>query len=197
FGRATYDEDSLLTPLRQCCTLRLSTFNTLLSLHIGPKRLSHAMRESMADDPIAPLLTEPHLLALNRRVEKVLKVVRRCLELNTFMPHSVVLFDDLDYVVRVPLNTFGKTMHDEPTAIQPLMQCCVIRLSTFNRLFSFHRGPRHLSDLMRESMANDPVAPVLIEPHLKALDRRVGKVLEVVRLCLESNSPDLVFLDDL
>ncbi|GBM77011.1 Extracellular serine/threonine protein CG31145 [Araneus ventricosus] len=92
---------------------------------------------------------------------------------------------------------FGRTTYDEDTIILPLLQCCVIRLSTFNRLYSFHTGSKRLSDLMRESMANDPISPVLIEPHLQALDRRIGKILQVIRLCLSANSPDLVFLDDM
>ncbi|XP_054715736.1 extracellular serine/threonine protein CG31145-like isoform X2 [Uloborus diversus] len=92
---------------------------------------------------------------------------------------------------------FGKTLHDEHSILRPLLQCCYIRLSTFNRLFTFHTGPARLSDLMRESMANDPVAPVLTEAHLQALDRRVGIILEAVRKCLRVNRPDLVFLDDM
>lgn len=50
---------------------------------------------------------------------------------------------------------------------------------------------------MRESMADDPVAPVLTEAHMRALDRRVAYVLDAVRRCLAVNRPDLVFLDDL
>ena len=37
---------------------------------------------------------------------------------------------------------------------------------------------------MRESMRKDPVAPVLWEPHLVALDRRVKIILEAVRDCV-------------
>ncbi|KAK9508755.1 hypothetical protein O3M35_006236 [Rhynocoris fuscipes] len=37
---------------------------------------------------------------------------------------------------------------------------------------------------MRESMSVDPIAPVLWEPHLAALDRRVGIVLQAIRDCL-------------
>lgn len=43
---------------------------------------------------------------------------------------------------------------------------------------------------MRESMAKDPVAPVLWEPHLEALDRRVGIILQNIRECL--NKAELV-----
>lgn len=37
---------------------------------------------------------------------------------------------------------------------------------------------------MRESMAEDPLSPILWEPHLTAIDRRVGLVLQKVRECL-------------
>lgn len=43
-------------------------------------KLSDAMRKSMARDPIAPILWEPHLVALDRRVEIVLKGIRDCLQ---------------------------------------------------------------------------------------------------------------------
>jgi len=33
-------------------------------------------------------------------------------------------------------------------------------------------------------MANDLLAPILWEPHMKAMDRRVGYVLQKIRECL-------------
>lgn len=38
---------------------------------------------------------------------------------------------------------------------------------------------------MRESMGTDPIAPVLWEPHLEALDRRVVIILQGIRDCLK------------
>lgn len=38
---------------------------------------------------------------------------------------------------------------------------------------------------MRDSMGADPISPVLWEPHLEALDRRVVIVLQGVRDCLK------------
>lgn len=38
---------------------------------------------------------------------------------------------------------------------------------------------------MRESMSVDPITPVLWEPHLEALDRRVVIILQGVRDCLK------------
>lgn len=38
---------------------------------------------------------------------------------------------------------------------------------------------------MRDAMSNDPIAPVLWEPHLEALDRRVVIILQGIRDCLK------------
>lgn len=55
----------------------------------------------------------------------------------------------------------------------------------------FQNGPKPLSQLMRESMALDPVsknAPVLLDPNLEALDRRVGIILTALQDCIEKHS---------
>lgn len=38
---------------------------------------------------------------------------------------------------------------------------------------------------MRESMSFDPISPVLWEPHLEALDRRIVIILQGIRDCLK------------
>lgn len=53
---------------------------------------------------------------------------------------------------------------------------------------SFQNGPKPLSQLMRESLTSDPLAPILWEPHLEALDRRVSIILETVRQCIDANT---------
>lgn len=95
------------------------------------------------------------------------------------------------------LNSFGRAHQDEPSILKPLEQCCTVRLSTFNKLYEFHTGPRPLSDLMRESLKKDPLNLVLTEPHLLAMDRRVEGVLDVIRRCVQANLPAAVFLDDI
>lgn len=40
---------------------------------------------------------------------------------------------------------------------------------------------------MRESLAKDPLAPILLERHLEALDRRVGIILDKIRHCIQEN----------
>lgn len=65
-------------------------------------------------------------------------------------------------------------------------------------VFRFHNGPKPLSQLMRESMASDPVAPVLWEPHLIALDRRVSIILTALRHCIVTHPlHHVVFAHDL
>lgn len=44
---------------------------------------------------------------------------------------------------------------------------------------------------MRRSMANDPVTPILWEPHLVALDRRVEIILKGIRDCLQKGEEDV------
>lgn len=81
-----------LALLRQCCLVRLSTLATLLKLYQGPDSLSHLMRESLSSDPLAPILTEPHLDALDRRVGKVIKAVSDCI--NNGRTWQEVVIDD-------------------------------------------------------------------------------------------------------
>lgn len=53
----------------------------------------------------------------------------------------------------------------------------------------FHNGKKKLSVAMLESLAADPVAPVLWTAHLQALDRRIGLILAVLRDCI-SRQPE-------
>ncbi|XP_047502963.1 extracellular serine/threonine protein CG31145-like [Penaeus chinensis] len=92
FGRAFHDELSILAPLRQCCVIRLSTLATLLRYHSGPAPLSAALRSSLSADPLSPVLWEPHLLALDRRLGLVLREVRHCLR-KTRDPSQVIVED--------------------------------------------------------------------------------------------------------
>lgn len=92
---------------------------------------------------------------------------------------------------------FGKPFQDELSILAPVLQCCLMRQSTLSTLLRFHSGPRKLSTAMRESMSKDPVAPVLWEPHLTALDRRVKIILQGVRDCIaKDDTVDAVVQND-
>ncbi|XP_020779938.1 pseudokinase FAM20A isoform X2 [Boleophthalmus pectinirostris] len=78
FGKHSHDEMSILAPLTQCCMIKRSTLVRLQLLSRPNFRLSNVMRESLERDPLHPILTEAHLLALDRRLHKVLKAIQRC-----------------------------------------------------------------------------------------------------------------------
>ncbi|XP_047213251.1 extracellular serine/threonine protein kinase FAM20C-like [Girardinichthys multiradiatus] len=92
---------------------------------------------------------------------------------------------------------FGRHSQDEPSILAPLAQCCRIRRSTLLRLRLLSHPDFRLSDVMRESLAQDPLtamAPLLSEPHLSALDRRLETILGVVQTCQDRNE-DVVYND--
>ncbi|XP_077791088.1 extracellular serine/threonine protein kinase FAM20C-like isoform X2 [Podarcis muralis] len=73
-----------------------------------------------------------------------------------------------------------------------------IKKSTFLRLQLLATEPYRLSDVMRESLATDQLSPVLAEPHLKALDRRLQKILDMVEDCMKkSGESQEVLINDL
>ncbi|XP_066443854.1 pseudokinase FAM20A [Eleutherodactylus coqui] len=89
FGRHSQDELSILAPLYQCCMVKDDTWQRLNLLALPEYRLSDVMRESLSADPLPDVLTEPHLLALDRRLQRILEVVRQCAQ--TYGEEKVVL----------------------------------------------------------------------------------------------------------
>ncbi|XP_060107955.1 pseudokinase FAM20A [Heteronotia binoei] len=87
---------------------------------------------------------------------------------------------------------FGKHSHDEISILAPLIQCCLIKKTTLLRLQLLALPDYRLSDVMRESLLQDRLTPVLTEPHLLALDRRLQIILKTVKKCIETNGEDLV-----
>ncbi|XP_061088723.1 extracellular serine/threonine protein kinase FAM20C [Conger conger] len=80
---------------------------------------------------------------------------------------------------------FGKHSHDELSILVPLSQCCRVKKSTHLRLQLLAKEEYKLSALMAESLLKDRLTPVLIPPHLEALDRRLRLVLQVLSDCIE------------
>uniref|UniRef100_A0A8C8RLU6 FAM20A golgi associated secretory pathway pseudokinase n=1 Tax=Pelusios castaneus TaxID=367368 RepID=A0A8C8RLU6_9SAUR len=91
FGRHSHDEISILAPLSQCCVIKRTTLLHLQLLALPEYRLSDIMRESLLLDHLAPILTEPHLLALDRRLQLILKTVGKCID--TYGEDKVVAND--------------------------------------------------------------------------------------------------------
>uniref|UniRef100_A0A671SVL1 Extracellular serine/threonine protein kinase FAM20C-like n=1 Tax=Sinocyclocheilus anshuiensis TaxID=1608454 RepID=A0A671SVL1_9TELE len=80
---------------------------------------------------------------------------------------------------------FGKHSHDEMSILVPLTQCCRVKRSTYLRLQLLAKEDFKLSSLMEESLLQDQLAPILIRPHLEAMDRRLRLVLKVLADCAE------------
>ncbi|XP_031624731.1 extracellular serine/threonine protein CG31145-like [Contarinia nasturtii] len=89
---------------------------------------------------------------------------------------------------------FGKAFHDEFKILAPMLQCCMIKSTTLETLLSIHNSSVPLSERMRKSMEEDPLSPILWEPHLEALDRRLMIILQAVRGCLSKSSQEKVII---
>ncbi|XP_034049113.1 extracellular serine/threonine protein kinase FAM20C [Thalassophryne amazonica] len=92
---------------------------------------------------------------------------------------------------------FGKHSHDEVSILVPLSQCCRVKKSTHLRLQLLAKEEYKLSALMEESLTRDRLSPILIQPHLDALDRRLRQVLNVLADCIEKEGYSNVVEDDL
>ncbi|KAJ8406689.1 hypothetical protein AAFF_G00296050 [Aldrovandia affinis] len=98
FGRHSRDEPSILAPLKQCCRIRRSTLLRLHLLSLPQFRLSDIMRESLSQDrlaAVAPLLSQAHLSALDRRLAAVLQAVRHCQERHHHLGSNEVIYNDI------------------------------------------------------------------------------------------------------
>lgn len=72
-----------------------------------------------------------------------------------------------------------------------------VKKSTYLRLQLLVKEEYRLSSLMEESLLRDRLSPVLIQPHLQAMDRRLRLVLQVIEGCLDKEGYDNVVEDDL
>jgi glycosaminoglycan xylosylkinase len=53
-----------------------------------------------------------------------------------------------------------------------------------------------LSRVLREVVAEDPIAPLLSDPHYEAIDRRLAIVLHTVDQLIRSSSAEQVLISD-
>uniref|UniRef100_A0A8C3WIM9 FAM20B glycosaminoglycan xylosylkinase n=1 Tax=Catagonus wagneri TaxID=51154 RepID=A0A8C3WIM9_9CETA len=90
--------------------------------------------------------------------------------------------------------SFGNPSLDERSILAPLYQCCIIRVSTWNRLNSLKNGV--LKSALKSAMAHDPISPVLSDPHLDALDQRLLSVLAAVKQCTDQFGMDTALVED-
>lgn len=72
-----------------------------------------------------------------------------------------------------------------------------MKKSTHLRLQLLAKEEFKLSVLMEESLQADTLTPILIKPHLEAMDRRLRLVLQVLTDCIEKEGYSNVVEDDL
>ena len=90
---------------------------------------------------------------------------------------------------------FGSSERDELKLLAPLYQCCMIRVSTVDRLLRLYSSPDRLSDVMRRSLKAEVLDRVLTEPFLAALDRRLAIILEEIHKCMLKHPNHAVIVD--
>ena len=89
---------------------------------------------------------------------------------------------------------FGKAFHDEMSILAPLIQCCLVRYSTFLRLEYLYKN--EFSKMLNESLKIDPLYPILTNSHIKAVDRRLYKILIEISKCVDKLNIPQVIIDD-
>ncbi|XP_026524994.1 glycosaminoglycan xylosylkinase [Pseudonaja textilis] len=90
--------------------------------------------------------------------------------------------------------SFGNPSLDERSILAPLYQCCIIRVSTWNRLNYIKNGV--LKSALKTAMSHDPIAPVLSASHMDALDLRLLNILATIKQCTDQFGPDIVLVED-
>ena len=80
-------------------------------------------------------------------------------------------------------------MQDQMILLQPLVQCCVLRDTTFEHLRWISRWKISLSEALTAIASVDIVNPLLSSEHLAALDRRMNIVQDVITACLANHEP--------
>ncbi|XP_071507967.1 glycosaminoglycan xylosylkinase-like [Diadema antillarum] len=89
--------------------------------------------------------------------------------------------------------SFGNPYLDEGTILAPIYQCCRLRRSTWTTLQQYKDG--RLSHVMSQVLQHDPIAPVLTNWHLEALDRRLNDIIDTVHNCFTKHGEDVVLVD--
>ncbi|KAG8193632.1 hypothetical protein JTE90_002890 [Oedothorax gibbosus] len=110
--------------------------------------------------------------------------------------HYEVFADFPDSIVILLDNgkSFGNPYWDELTILAPLYQCCKIRRTTYDRLWTF---VNHLGQSLQSVLDLDELSPVLSRPHYESLDRRLKAVLSAIEVCLDENGEEKVLIETL
>lgn len=90
-----------------------------------------------------------------------------------------------------------KALDDGPSSITTIFISSRVRKSTYLRLQLLAKEEYKLSSLMEESLLHDSLSPILIRPHLQALDRRLRLALNVLSNCVDKEGYSAVVENDM
>ncbi|KAJ8039961.1 Extracellular serine/threonine protein kinase FAM20C [Holothuria leucospilota] len=79
FGNPLKDDITFLTPIKECCRFRNSTYQRMLQLTKDDSKLGDRMRASLSKDPLNPVLTEDFFPALDRRLNQAVDALNECI----------------------------------------------------------------------------------------------------------------------
>jgi len=93
FGRYDNDDLSILTPIRQCCFFRYTTFARLYRIY--HKGLSKLLLDSLKmSEQLQMILIEEHLIAIDRRLEILFSYLDTCIK--TYTVKGVMIDDGIN-----------------------------------------------------------------------------------------------------
>ena len=93
FGRYDFDDLSILTPIRQCCLFRFSTFARLYRVY--RQGLSTLVSRSLKlGEKLPMILVDEHLTAIDRRLEILFAHLETCI--HKYTVNGVMMDDGID-----------------------------------------------------------------------------------------------------
>lgn len=101
--------------------------------------------------------------------------------------------DDVMLIMMDNAKSFGNPYWHEPSVLSPLKQCCLLRISTLQRLNLFKGGT--LRQLLEVAMQADPLSPVLHFSHLEAITDRLNHITDAIQRCILEKGLKNVIVD--
>lgn len=97
---------------------------------------------------------------------------------------SIVLLNTYGYSMRLLFVQHCGLLFNDMNVLLVVFIWIRLRQSTHERVKLLASDRYRLSDVMRDSLATDRLAPVIIEEHLEALDRRLSIIIEQLTRCV-------------
>ena len=88
-------------------------------------------------------------------------------------------------------------LHDCSTFYFLFLAFIRILRSTWQKLKALNnQKDKELSEVLKESMSTEPLAPILTQKHFDAIDRRLKMIVKQVNECIKKHGEKIVVVDD-